>query len=405
MAISSRCEYIAHLSSIKGLGLKTFYHLYTHFGCVESIRRADYESLISVGLKPVMARSLVKLEEDLSSGKLQHAIEKQSQWTDTINQYLLCIEDPQYPAMLKEVFCPPPLIYVKGCLASLALPAIAVVGSRKPSIAGKQHAFSFSQEISFQGLNVVSGLALGVDTQAHKGALAASGITCGVLGTGLDVIYPRQNAKLAEQILEKGALVSEMALGSMPVPANFPRRNRIISGLSQGSLIVEASLKSGSLITANYAIEQNREVYVIPGPIDSAVSAGCNELIKQGAQLVTSVDDILGSPVVKTRSIKALTDEDVCAGDENTQKGPKSSEYERVEPKASLNEPQLELSREETQLLTLLGFQCTSFDLLTSESGLDAGLVIQTLVSLELKGLISNVPGGYQRMKSVNSLP
>lgn len=399
MAISSSCEYIAHLSSIKGLGLKTFYHLYSSFGNVDALINADYESLVSVKLKPVMARAVVKLKDDLSKGKRQGLIEKQLAWSECDDQHILSVEDALYPAMLKEVYCPPPLIYVKGCIGSLSLPSIAVVGSRKPSIAGKQHAFSFSRDISYQGFNIVSGLALGVDTEAHKGALNASGITCAVLGTGLDVIYPKQNKKLAEQIVDKGALVSEMSLGSLPVPANFPRRNRLISGLSQGALIVEAGLKSGSLITASYAIEQNREVYVIPGPIDSAVSAGCNDLIKQGAQLVTCVEDISGNSVHRPR---ALISDSLEVSKASTSMS--NSENSAI-PSLKSDTLTVELSRGETQILTVLGYQCTSFDMLANESGLDTGTVIQALMGLELKGLISNVPGGYQRVKSVNSQP
>lgn len=387
MTISASCEYISRLSSIKGLGLKTFYHLYNYFGSVDAIANADHEQLMAAGLKASLAQSILKLRELDSSGSAKFSLDKQIAWSDQPNQHVLGIEDDLYPAMLKEVYCPPPIIYAKGHIASLALPSLAMVGSRKPSIAGKQHAFSFSRELSLEGFNIVSGLAIGVDTQAHQGALSASGLTCAVLGTGLDIVYPRQNIELAEQIIESGVLISEMALGSMPVPANFPRRNRLIAGLSQGVLIVEASLKSGSLITANYAIEQNRDLYVIPGPIDSAVSAGCNELIKQGAQLVTCVNDIVGLPSIKNRSIE-LADE-AKASDSDKPQVPKTSVLEG-------------LDTEQTRLLTILGYQCTSFDMLVNECGLDAGTVIQTLVSLELKGLISSVPGGYQRVKSVN---
>ena len=387
MAISSSCEYIAQLSSVKGLGLKTFYHLYTRFGSSEAIASAGYETLLAAGLKPLMARALANLNDECLSVSQVPLIDKLSKWSDRECQHIVSIEDASYPALLKEVFCPPPIIYAKGCLASLALPSIAVVGSRKPSIGGKQHAFSFARDLSLQGFSITSGLALGVDAQAHRGALQASGITCAVLGTGLDVIYPRQNKKLAEQIIESGVLVSEMALGSMPVPANFPRRNRLISGLSQGSLIVEAGLKSGSLITARYAIEQNREVYVIPGPIDSELAAGCNDLIKQGAQLVTCVEDILGTSFADP-AIRDITNA-------------KSSSSLEVRAKDSLSLSAL--SPTEDKVLLLMDYCCTSFDLLMSESELGAGVLMQALVTLELKGHISNVPGGYQRVKSVNS--
>lgn len=387
MAISLGCEIIAQLSSIKGLGLKTFYHLYACFGSAEAIVSADFEQLRASGLAPLKARAIVSLQESREAKLPRPIVDKLNTWEAEDDQYVLCIEDSRYPSMLREIFCPPPLIYAKGDLGSLALAAIAVVGSRKPSIAGQQHAFEFAKDLSYHGFNIVSGLALGVDTQAHKGALSASGITCAVLGTGLDVIYPRQNAKLAAQICEQGVLISELALGSLPVPANFPRRNRLVSGLSKGSLIVEAGLKSGSLITANYALEQNREVYVIPGPIDSLVAAGCNALIKQGAQLVTSVEDILGDPFSKLSSSKVSgqgLSSDVACSD------------------AMLAELR-GLSANEIKMITLVDFQCTSFDLLMASSDLAPGDLSQTLVSLELKGLIYSVPGGYQRVKSVNS--
>jgi DNA processing protein len=387
MAISPGCEKISQLSSIKGLGLKTFYRLYSHFGSVERIVSADFQMLRELGLAPVKARAIVDLQEAREAKHSQPAIDKLNAWDTEGDQYVLCIEDSCYPSMLREIFCPPPLIYAKGDLSSLSLAAIAVVGSRKPSIAGQQHAFEFSRDLSYNGFNIISGLALGVDTQAHRGALSASGITCAVLGTGLDVIYPKQNAKLAAQICEQGILISELALGSLPVPANFPRRNRLVSGLSKGSLIVEAGLKSGSLITANYALEQNREVYVIPGPIDSLVAAGCNALIKQGAQLVTCIEDILGDPFNKLSGGNELghdvPSEDACIAPE----------------KSAL----AGLTASETKIITLVGFQCTSFDLLISSGDLAPGELSQTLISLELKGLICSVPGGYQRVKSVNS--
>ena len=231
---------------------------------------------------------------------------------------------------------------------------------------------------------VTSGLALGIDAASHQGALYAQGATCAVLGTGLDVVYPRQHIKLADEITEKGILISEMNLGAKPVPANFPRRNRIVSGLSQGVLVVEASLKSGSLITANYAVEQNRDVFAIPGPIDSPVSKGCHALIKQGARLVETVDDILGEWVHETH---------IYVSSESQNKNQTASNTDMFE----------HLSPEERLVMENIDYQRVSFDVLAHHTHLEVGTLTNLLIGLELKGELNSVPGGYQRVKAVHS--
>jgi len=288
---------------------------------------------------------------------------------------------------LREIYCPPPLLYLKGNVNAFNRPSIAMVGSRKPSIAGTQHALQFAHDLAAEGLCVTSGLALGIDAASHQGALKGQGITCAVLGTGLDIIYPKKHNKLAGAICEQGILVSEMSLGSLPIPANFPRRNRIISGLSQGVLVIEAGLKSGSLITANYAIEQNREVYAIPGPIDSPVSAGCHALIKQGAQLVESVSDILADDFIS----RAYRNNDY-----------KQQECELDKGEVNISKDSL-LGANESSLLNFVDFQMTSFDLLQYHTGFDVPKLTQLLMGLELKGEVSVVPGGYQRLKKIHS--
>ncbi|MCF7916837.1 MAG: DNA-processing protein DprA [Candidatus Omnitrophica bacterium] len=201
--------------------------------------------------------------------------------------------DSDYPYYLKQISSPPLVLYAKGNLGLLHQESIAIVGTRIPTDYGKSIAFDFSCQLCSSGLCVVSGLAKGVDTAAHKGALSVAGSTVAVLGSGLNYIYPRQNNKLADLIFEKGLVVSEYPLNTAPLASNFPRRNRIISGLSRGVIVIEAAQRSGALITANFAVGQNREVFAVPGRINDFQSKGPNSLIKEGAKLVDSIEDVL----------------------------------------------------------------------------------------------------------------
>ncbi len=214
-------------------------------------------------------------------------------WAAADDRAILHFESPRYPALLREIAAPPPVIFVEGRLECLHLPAIAMVGSRRGSVYGRRHAEWLARELSEAGLVICSGMALGIDTAAHKGALDAGGYTTAVMGTGVDVCYPARNRELREQIRAQGALVSEFPLGEPAIPRNFPRRNRIISGLAAGVVVIEASLKSGSLVTAKLALQQNREIFAMPGPISSSFSRGCHQLIRQGATLVETPEDIL----------------------------------------------------------------------------------------------------------------
>lgn len=200
--------------------------------------------------------------------------------------------DSRYPLNLSEIHCPPPLLYTKGS-SDFSNNAVALVGSRKCTHYGREIAINLAGELAMLGITVVSGMALGIDSCAHKGALEGGGFTVAVLGCGLDTCYPPRNYSLMEEIIAKGAVVSEFPLGVTPIPANFPRRNRIISGMTLGTVVIEAMEKSGALITANFALEQGREVFAIPGNINSPFSKGCNRLIRQGAVLVEKIDDIL----------------------------------------------------------------------------------------------------------------
>ena len=220
-------------------------------------------------------------------------VEKTLNWAQETNHHLLTSLDDNYPQRLKHISSVPPLLMVKGQVSALQYEQLAIVGSRYPTAAGEQQAFEFAQELTNMGLIITSGLAKGIDACAHQGALQAGGATIAVLGNGLNDIYPKQNRALADELCDKGALVSEFGLWAKPHPGHFPRRNRIVSGLSLGTLVVEATLKSGSLITARQALEQNREVFAIPGPISNPQKAGCHHLIRQGATLVESAQQVV----------------------------------------------------------------------------------------------------------------
>ena len=372
--VSSACLAVLRLSNIKGLGLKSFHLLYDHFSSAEKVLKAPYEALIQSGIKPKLAQQILaqnKVATDLTSSSFDRLFE----WASINNNYVVCLEDAIYPPNLKEIFCPPPLLYFQGQLDAFDLTSIGVVGSRRPTLSGQLQAKELSKQLAEINICVTSGLAIGVDTIAHQGALEVGGVSCAVLGSGLESIYPRQNRKLAMELKEQGVLVSELALDVAALPANFPRRNRIISGLSKGILVVEAGLKSGSLITANFAIEQNRDVFAVPGSIDNPLAKGCHALIKQGAFLVEDVDDIvsvLGSDSGVLNQIK---------------RAPLKSEKDYTY-----------LSLDEQKVISVLGNQSTSFDDLLHCLGMDVTQLNTLLVMLELKGELSAVAGGYQRL-------
>lgn len=225
--------------------------------------------------------------------KCQPAIEKALNWQDQPANTILCYEDPDYPTLLKEIDDPPAVLYVQGNISLLSSPQIAIIGSRQASIYGKGNAFWLGEELNNLGITVTSGMAAGIDSKAHEGALHSKGNTIAVVGTGIDGCYPPGNRKLKQQLAANGALVSEFPLGSLPLSFHFPQRNRIISGLSLGVVVIEAAIKSGSLITARLAMEQNREVFALPGLITNPKAQGCHRLINEGVKLVQTIDDIV----------------------------------------------------------------------------------------------------------------
>lgn len=291
-------------------------------------------------------------------------------------RHLITLGDPNYPAELLQTEDPPLLLHVEGDLAVLRQPLrLAMVGSRNPTAQGADNARAFAQTLAAAGACIISGLALGIDAAAHQGALEAGGSTLAIVGTGLDLVYPKQHQALARRIAAQGALVSEYLLGTPPLAPNFPRRNRIISGLSQGVLVVEAALQSGSLITARQAAEQGREVFAIPGSIHSPQSRGCHALIRQGAKLVESAQDILEELQVCAPAAQAAL---ATAADQGAQ-----------------TEPSMSRS---TALLRQLGYEPCGLDTLQARSGLDTATLQAWLLELEFDGLVARLPGGlYQR--------
>lgn len=273
------------LSRIHGLGAQTFCQLLKAFGNPRNIYAASFQQL-----KAVVADNIAT---KISLGVDEHALAESIHWLSLESNFLVTLSDSYYPKALLEITDPPPVLYAKGNLSLLNQASIAIVGSRNPTIQGEKNAVAFAEGLSSLGLCIVSGLAFGIDAAAHRGALQANGSTIAVAATGLDIVYPSKHLDLAHEIAKHGLLISEFPLGETSKPQNFPRRNRLISGLSLGCLVVEASLKSGSQITARLATEQGREVFAIPGSIHSPTSKGCHQLIKQGAKLVDNLQDII----------------------------------------------------------------------------------------------------------------
>jgi len=344
------------LSQIPGLGNESLRKLLQTFGSPDAVFLASNSELSRI-VKPAVASAIAQ-------GISEEALIPTDAWlNDPINR-VLTIADENYPQALLNIPDPPFLLFVKGRTDLLNMPALAVVGSRNATPQGLRNAEAFAQAASEAGLCIVSGMAHGIDAAAHIGGLQGSGSSIAIVGTGLDKVYPSANRELAHRLAQHGAIVSEFPLGTPPLPANFPRRNRIISGLSLGCLVVEASLQSGSLITARMALEQGREVFAIPGSIHSPQSKGCHTLIKQGAKLVESAQDIL---------------EELG----NT----------FIVPNAA------SLAPSEHALFEHLSFDAIDLDTLSQRSGLTIAALSAILLQLELDGRITTLPGGlYQRI-------
>jgi len=363
------------LEQASGVGCRSAHALLSAFGSPGAIFRAAPGAL-SAHVSTSQAQALrTPVTPALSS-----LVASTLAWLDQAGHHLITCHDPLYPAALAEIPDPPLLLYVAGRIELLARPLVAVVGSRNASVQGRLDAESFAAALSGAGLCVVSGLALGIDSAAHEGALRGSGSTIAVVGTGLDRVYPARNRALAHRIAEHGCIVSEYALGTPPLAANFPRRNRVISGLAAGVLVIEAAAQSGSLITAQMAAEQGREVFALPGSIHSALAKGCHRLIRDGAQLVETVDEVLMA--MQVSPLVAIA---------NAHAAERSVTMEvEVEVEA---EAEAEADAD-ADLLGALGHEPVALDDLLARLGTHAGELGTRLLELELAGLVAQLPGG-----------
>jgi len=352
------------LLRVPGVGPVTYNALVGAFGSPGKALRADRCELKRFGLTEEIIAHLNKPN--------LHDIDQDLAWSAQPGHHVLLIADTEYPGRLREIHSPPPELFVDGDPRCLSDPQIAIVGSRRPTPTGRNNAHAFAARMANAGLIVTSGLAIGIDGASHEGALDAGGLTIAVAATGLDRVYPARHRELATRIAAQGALVSEFPTGVAPRAEHFPRRNRLISGLSLGVLVVEAARRSGSLITAGYAAEQSREVFAIPGSIHNPVARGCHQLIRQGATLVESAYDIL---------------EEIASQIE-----PYSRPNPHTEPAP------VKLDKEDLALLDSLGYDPISMDELIERSGLTADKVSSMLIALELKGLIAAERGLYMRL-------
>ena len=353
-----------------GLGNAAFCQLLTKFGSPAAIYNASISQLREI------------IDEDtarkINAGIDIDAIAPTLDWLKKDNAHIVTLADANYPKLLLEISNPPAVLYAIGNLHWLNQPSIAVVGSRNATPQGEKNAEEFSASLCNSGLCVVSGMALGIDGAAHRGALKSNGATIAVVGTGLDIVYPARHRELAHKIAERGLIISEFPLGTPSKAQNFPRRNRLISGLSLGCLVVEANIDSGSLITARLATEQGRDVFAIPGSIHSPVTKGCHQLIKQGAKLVESTQDIL-------EEIKNLV----------------SLNQTTYSPTGLMLNSDISLGAtpETNAVLDLMGYEAINFDALQRTTGLTTEALSAMLMMLELDSKITVLKGSqYQRL-------
>ncbi len=350
----------AAFAGIPGLGNEGMRRLLQAFGTPEQIFAAPIHAL-QQHVKPAIANHIARGINEASLAPL-------AEWLSQEDNSLIVLTDADYPQALLNIPDPPLLLHAKGNRTLLNRPALAIVGSRHATAQGIRTAESFAEALSLAGLCIVSGMAHGVDAAAHRGGLKGQGSSIAVVGTGLDRIYPAANRELAHVLAENGLLISEFPLGTPPLASNFPRRNRIISGLSLGCLVVEASLQSGSLITARLALEQGREVFAIPGSIHAPQAKGCHYLIKQGAKLVEDAQDILG-------------------------------ELQHFSALRSMPEAAPDATAPEHPLLAHLGYDPVDMDSLSMRSGLTIEALSAILLQLELEGRVAVLPSGlYQRI-------
>ncbi|MGA8539097.1 MAG: DNA-processing protein DprA [Terriglobales bacterium] len=369
---SHGATYWLALSLTPGLGPTRIRKLTEHFGTAERVFHASLTELEATGMQVVSAQSI-------ATGKSLELAQQECAKVVEAGARIISLSDPEYPARLKEIYDPPVILFVKGSVEVLAQPGIAMVGTRHPTPYGSGMAERLSADLAARGLVIISGLARGIDTASHRGAVAVKGRTVAVLGTGIDVMYPKENTRLTEQIIALGgALISEFPVGTFPAPQNFPIRNRIISGMSAGVLVVEAAEYSGTRITSRLALEQNRDVYAVPGNVTNKNSWGPNTLIKQGAKLVATWEDVW---------------EELPA---DIQAALSSMQNESLGPETASLFPDEVASPHEKKILRLLkADESTHIDELVEllEAEMSPSEIFAALFELELNGKVRQLPG------------
>ncbi len=366
-------EYWLALHRTPKIGPKKISALISHFGSVKDIfSPASFKELAFMGLSDNTIKHIESPNWEKVSSDLK--------WMELPQNHIITCACPEFPPQLHEISAVPPVLYICGNLEILLSPQIAMVGSRSPTLTGINTARDFAESLSTSGITITSGLALGIDAASHDGALQGIGSTIAVTATGLDRIYPAKHRDLAYKIIETGAIISEFPIGTPPKAENFPRRNRIISGLAIGTVVVEAALKSGSLITASYAYEQNKEVFAIPGSINNPLSKGCHMLIKQGAKLVETANDIIEeiAPMIETQQT-LLTPETLT---------------DTIDPPRIELNLDLDLDEEYGTLLNQIDHSPVSVDILIERTGFSANTICSMLLILEMKGVITSITGG-----------
>jgi len=354
-------KFLNALNKIQGLGPQKMKMLLGSFGSLEKAWKSAFRSLVQSGIGEILANKIIAERGKINPDEEMEKLAKE-------NIRIMALEDPLYPPLLREIPSAPSILYIKSNLEIREIfsdPMIAIVGSRKMTSYGKQAAYTFSKDLAISGITVVSGMAFGVDAEAHTGALEAKGKTIAVLGSSLEDknIGPRANYNLSRKIIENGALISDFPLGIQSIPGNFPARNRLMAGLTLGTLIIEAAQESGSLITANLALEFNREVFAVPGPIFSENSIGTNQLLKSGAKLASGVQDIL--------------------------------EELQLEKKAKIQKAReiIPDSPEEEIILKNLGSEAVHIDKLVKLTKLKTSAALSALSMMEMKGMVKNIGG------------
>jgi len=367
MELDSSLSWLA-LSLTPGLASRLSARLLRRFDSPDGVFRASLAELEACNLPASVAQAVFKKEAFKRAEKELAAVRR------IAGCRLLNWTEPEYPQTLLQIYDPPVMLYVRGEPQILNLPSIGIVGTRKPTLYGSQLAERLGRDLAARGLVIVSGMARGIDAIGHQGAMAANGRAIGILGTGIDVCYPKENKKLYEKVLERGAIITEFPIGTHPAPENFPVRNRIVAGMPLGVIVVEGAQYSGSLITARLAMEFGREVFGVPGNVTQPVSFAPNQLIKQGAKLVTCAEDVIEELPTPVRAMLVQAEQP-------------EAEQRNLLLAASLN-------NSEKKLYELLSAEETRhIDDIVERSGLNSSVVLATLFDLEMKGIIRQLPG------------